>query len=503
MYKKQWILFLLLTILLVIARLPSFVEPLENDSGSSAFLARQMIRGETIYDRFHPGHHLPGLHYTIALAFRMFGDDPNAPKLLLLPWTVICALLLYFIGHLYFDEQTGILSALFFVLTSSQRGLAGMTVEMEHFANLPLIAGIFLLIYLFRRYRPAWQFIWLGVVGALSFLYKVNLVAPLVVAGITIPWSAWMTRKEPGAWKTMSSRLIWMAIGFIIPLGIVSAYFASLGLWERFILVFKFGFNYMDAGVMNSAGLPRPFGFPLFWMSVNNFALLFLGLLGVYYLVRHSIPVRSTENLTDIVVSLWLLISMAMAGLRGGGFPHYVLPVVPPLALVASIGISRAYQNWRLVSEKWANLGRSVAVALVILLFFWSNFSLYREYARYKVGRISHPQFLQAVYKDGYISQQISSYLRTHTQPDDFIYLWSLYIDVYYYADRLPPIDIVWPAYASATGSPNRIFEARTKYIVVDIPRQGSLPQWLLDGLAADYELETTIEGSEIYRRIQ
>ncbi len=214
-YKKELILFLLLTILLVVIRLPSFSEPLENDSGANAFFARQLIRGGTLYDVFHPAHHVPGIYYTFELAFRLFGDNANAPKLLLLPWTLACALLLYLMGRTYFDEQTGILSALFFVVITSQRGLAGMTVEMEHFANLPLIAGIFLLLVLFRRQAQDWQFSWLGILGALSILYKVTFIAPLIVAGIAIPLMAWITRKEAGAWKTMLSRLIWMVIGFV------------------------------------------------------------------------------------------------------------------------------------------------------------------------------------------------------------------------------------------------------------------------------------------------
>jgi len=502
-YKKELILFLLLTILLVVIRLPSFSEPLENDSGANAFFARQLIRGGTLYDVFHPAHHVPGIYYTFELAFRLFGDNANAPKLLLLPWTLACALLLYLMGRTYFDEQIGILSALFFVVITSQRGLGGMTVEMEHFANLPLIAGIFLLLVLFRRQAQDWQFSWLGILGALSILYKVTFIAPLIVAGIAIPLMAWITRKEAGAWKTMLSRLIWMVIGLIIPLAIVAAYFASLGLWNRFLLIFQFGLNYFDSGVMDFSNLPPPFGYPLFWMSVNNIALLFLGLIGTYHLARRSIPLRNIDNLTDFIVILWLVISFAIAGLRGGGFAHYCLPVIPPLAFMASMEIRRAYQRWRTSSERFANLGRSVAIASVIFLFVWSNYNLYRNYSIYKLNWISHDKFLQTTYEDGFASQQISNYVKTHTQPDDFIYLWSLHVDVYYYADRLPPIDILWPAYVGATGSPNRIFNPRTKYIILDTSKRWPRPQWMLDGLAANYELETVIEGSDVYRRVQ
>ncbi len=503
MHKKHhWILLILLTLLLIVIRLPSLEEPLENDSGANAFFARQMLRGATLYDVFHPRHHLPGVYYTFELAFKIFGDNPNAPKLLLLPWTLVCALLLYFMGRMYFDEQVGIVAAVFLILVSSQRGLAGMTVEMEHFANLPLIAGIFLLMVLSRRQAPAWQFIWLGVLGALSILYKVTFVAPLVVAGISIPLTAWITRKEPGAWKTMLSRLLWIAIGLIIPLALVAGYFASLGLWQRFLLIFEFGLNYFtDSGLMNSSGLPRPFGFPLFWMSVNNIALLFFGLLGTYRLIRRSIPVRSMDNLMEITLVLWLIASFALVGLRGGGYPHYVLSAIPPLALMASFEIRMAYQRWKISSVKLASAGRSVFITLVIGLFLWSNYSTYHAYMMYKFARISHDGFLQDVFPEEFDTQQISNYLKAHTDSNDLIYIWGNLVEAYYYADRLPPTDILWPAYIATTGSPERIFDPRTKYIVVDKPQRIDRPQWLLDGLAAHYDLEAIVNGQEIYRR--
>src|SRR6266542_1401229 len=100
MRKKDWLLFLLLAALLIIVRLPSFSERLDNDSGANAFFARQMLRGEILYDVFHPAHQLPGIYYTFEFAFWLFGDNPNAPKLFLFPWALASALLLYFMGRM-------------------------------------------------------------------------------------------------------------------------------------------------------------------------------------------------------------------------------------------------------------------------------------------------------------------------------------------------------------------------------------------------------------------
>ena len=508
MYKKTtWICFTVLAFALILPRWPSFEMPLDLDSGANAFFARYMLRGGILYDTFHTGHHLPGIYYTLELAFRLFGDNQLAPKLLLIPWAFACALLMYFMGRTYFDEQTGAVAAVFFVLVSSQGWFAGMTAEMEHFANLPLIAGIFLLFYFLRKQAPSWQFIWLGLLGAVSVLYKISFVAPMLVAGISIPLAAWIARKDAGVWKTMLFRLFWMAIGFILPLAFVAGYFASLGLWERFILVFRFGFNYFgDSNQMMGVGsnLPRPFGFPLLWLSMNNIALLIFGLIASYRLVRRSISLRTMDNLTDLALVLWLIFSMALAGMRGGGFTYYVLPVIPPLAILAAIEICITYQHWKITSsERSANLWRTTSISFVIGLFLWSNFNLYSEYLMYKLGRTSHDEFLQHVENPSYASEQVSNYVKAHTDSNDRIYLWSSNVEVYYFTDRMPPIDMLWPTYVSTTGSPDRIFDARTKYIILDTPERLPRPQWLLDGLAANYALETVIEGREIYRRNQ
>jgi hypothetical protein len=354
-----------------------------------------------------------------------------------------------------------------------------------------------------RRRTASWQFIWVGILGAISILYKITFVAPLIVAGLSILVAAWTTRNEAGAWKTMLSRLVWMTIGLILPLAIVAVYFASLGLWYRFTRVFVFGFTYInDPHLMGGSDLPRPFGFPLFWMSVNNIALLFFGLMGTYHLIRRSIPLRNMDHLTDFAMALWLVISFALAGMRGGGFPHYVLPSIPPLAFIAAIEIRTTYRNWQKTAlRNYALSGAIFLIALVAANFVYTDYELYDQFTRYTLGAISKESFVQKIEPDGYASQEIAQYLKSHTTQNDFIYIWSIHVEPYYYADRVPPIDILWPSYVGATGSPTRIFNPQTKYIVLDTPDRWLRPQWLMDGLAANYKLETVIDDREIYRR--
>ena len=121
----------------------------------------------------------------------------------------------------------------------------------------------------------------------------------------------------------------------------------------------------------------------------------------------------------------------------------------------------------------------------------------------YKFGKISHSEFHKNVDEDEFVFNEIGDYLRKHTYENDLIYIWSIHVEVYYYTDRNPPIDILWPFYVAATGSPNRVFDPRTKYIVVDKLEKIEHPQWLIDGLASNYHLETIIENRAVYRRIE
>jgi len=204
--------------------------------------------------------------------------------------------------------------------------------------------------------------------------------------------------------------------------------------------------------------------------------------------------------LTDLTLAFWLISSFALAGLRGGGFAHYVLVVIPPLALMGGIEISLSYQRWLVTSsKKQAFVGASVMAALIIMNSLWMNYDLYLQYIPGKSAQISYENSYYQHYQDS--QKAIINYIKSHTKPDDFIYIWSTNLQEYYYADRLPPIDILWPEYVTATGLPERIFTPRTKYIVVDDIKKR--PQWLLDGLDQSYYLESTIYGTEIYGRVQ
>ncbi|GAB1471043.1 hypothetical protein MASR2M66_19210 [Chloroflexota bacterium] len=494
--KTTLVCFIALALLTILLRLPTLTLVLDTDSSVNAFFARQLMRGETLYDKFHTAHHLPAAYYTFVLAFQLFGDNPAAPKLLLIPVTLAAAWLIFFVGRSYFNDLTGILGAFLFVLGTSQFYLAGTTAEMEHFANLFMIASVFLFLALLKQKSAPAQFIWVGVLGAVSILYKILFIAPLTAIGVGLFYSAWMERAQVGNIKKLLLRLTAIGAGVIIPLAGVVLYYAHLGLLQRFLLVFTLGFKYANDPSLIIL-FPKPFGFPLFMLAMNNIVLLVISLIGTYRLSRRVIQQHGSENPNDLILVSWLIFSLILAGFRGGGYQHYVLIVIPPLALTAAYEIAYSYQSWQKTSsQKLARFGAGILTALIVLFFLGRNFELYRYYFPSLPNQENTPQHRQA----GQI--EVFDYIRAHTTYEDFIYVWSIDLQAYYYADRLPPIDILWPSYVSATGPPKRIFNPRTKYIVMSDAATFARPAWLLKGIEENYFLETTLNGMELYRRV-
>jgi hypothetical protein len=296
--KRTLFILFLLALTAILPRIPWLELPLENDSGANAFIARQLFQGERLYDRFHTAHHLPGIYYTFELSFHLFGDSPTSPKLLMFGFVAVTCWLIYWLGLEFADEMTGILGAIFYGLVSAQELFSGTTAAMEHFANLLLTATMFLLIRLIHRNSDSLHFFWIGILGAFSILFKIVYAAPIASAGFIILAWAWLDRKKNGTAKAFFLRIGAITLGFILPLIFVSVYYASQGLWDRFMLVFKLGFSYFTSDEVSTLGFPRPFGFPLFITGVNNVALLAFGLLGAYRLIRAAFPLQTTQYLT-------------------------------------------------------------------------------------------------------------------------------------------------------------------------------------------------------------
>jgi hypothetical protein len=488
-------------------------QPFHNDCGAIAYHARLIVRGEPLYGTHHPAHHMPAVYYTYALAFLLFGDSVWAVKFLLLLWTIVTVYLLYRLGALLMDRATGLLAAIFYVILSAHVLLYGTTAEIEPFANLPRIAATLVLIRLIIRHAPAWKFVFVGVLSAVTFLFKAVYLSPVAMAGFVLLAKLWQTRATAGMWRATVMRALWIGVGFAAGLLPVVAYFGLLGLLPRFCLAFTMGQGYVNFRNTASVGPQYWLFYPLLGLAVNNAALLTFSLAGLLVVgiskLRRNHPVQNKQSSTAIYVAVWYILSFVEAGITRVFFRHYYLLIVPPWALLAAwllLKIHRDVKNQVRAANRFAaTLFLTVLLAIALFISVRQNFDYYYHYARYKLGLETYQDFLLNGWPSEGLHlvrvQELADYVKEHTSPTDHIYYWSGDVQIYYLADRRCPIDIIWPLYAEATGSYQRIFAPQTKYVIVgesnNIPRS----DWLHTELAKKYRRETVIRDQEIYRR--
>jgi 4-amino-4-deoxy-L-arabinose transferase-like glycosyltransferase len=508
--RRSILLFVIFFIIVAFFRWPSVDELLDNDSGAKAYHARLILQGEPLYTTHHPGHHLPGTYYTYALAFILFGDNPQAPKLFLIPWITLNAFLVFQLGKQLRNDTTGLLAAFFFIMVSSHPWIKGTTGQTELFADLPRTASIWLCLILLKKKSGQWLFIFPGILCGLALLFKTIYVSSPLVVGLSILLDSWKIEEKKLDIKKFLGRSVWAALGFFLVIGSVVSYYALTGILPRFMEVFTLGEEYVGSFNTLLSWLFIVYS-PLIVILSTNYALLILSIVGLISILRSSFTSGLKDKVTWIYglsISAWFLLSIIEAGIPRSTFEHYALLVIPPLAILAAYEIMVIQENYlkqRNSSKRGWHLNWAfVWLIAIIEINAFLGFQYYTQFTRYKLGLSTYTEFLASVPRRGplYVNAvQLANYLKANTTPEDRVFLWSDNVMVYYYADRRSPIDLIWPVNIQARGRFDNIFTPQTKYVIFGDNSVSPKPAWLPEDFNQLYEYETTIGDALVYKR--
>jgi hypothetical protein len=490
----------ILSLLIVLWRLPLLDKPLDDDSAANAYGARLILQGEPLYSTYHPGHHMPAIYYIYTLAFMLIGDSPAAIRFFLSLWLIPTAYLLYVLARTLVDQKGSWLAVIFFVLLTSDYTLEGHAPEIEQFANLPRIGATLLLITFLNSKTKDWYLLWIGLVAAICFLLKAVYVTPLILSGVVLLTQFWSQRSQAGVTYRLIKQLLWLGAGLALGFMPVIAYFGVIGLLPRLALVFTLGQGHVSLTDFSPLFI---FLFPLSGLAIANLPLLILALAGALLMpLDKSLPIPS-----KYLIPLWLFLSFIEAGLSRKAFPHYYLLITPALCLIAAWLVTQPY---RLLKSKAIGL----AVPLILLcaiggVYLFINGGYLSHYVRYKTGQETYRDFVlnswPPVGSMFVALQDIATYIKIHSDPEDRIYIYSEEVQLYYLTNRRCALDFIWIIYLEHPAIPGglpemqrRLFAPTTEFIVIAQPDP---PAWLTTGLAKDYHLVETIAERQIYQR--
>ncbi len=316
----------------------------DSDEAFYAESSREMVASGdwlTPHYNYEPRFQKPVLYYWLTSAtYLVTGPSEFSARL----WAAIAGLGLVLVtaaaGRRWYDEATGLLAGAIVATSFGYFSIGRMALP-----DLPLTFCITLAIWAalvstLEQERNPRKFVILAAVGlGLGFLMKgpVGLIIPLLVIVPVLMIERRSIALEPGD----------ILLGFVVMLAIALPWYVVMWITHgtAYLQGFFIGDNF-ERFATERFNDPRPWWFylPVVAGGMLPWTPLALAWLGP---ITQLLRGRRSIGTIDLRLLMWAILPLAFYSLSVGKQPRYVLPVLPPLALLLASSIVERTQEWR------------------------------------------------------------------------------------------------------------------------------------------------------------
>jgi 4-amino-4-deoxy-L-arabinose transferase-like glycosyltransferase len=393
---------LLLTVFL---RIPSLVHPRAiDDEAVYSVVGNQIAEGGRPYvDAVE--RKPPLLFWTYAAIIKM-GGEYNWPFLhaAALLWVVATMAGFYAIGRGLFNPLTGLFAALLYSLYQPWLKFIDLAFNGEVVMNLPIVWG-WAIAFSKSRSRARPELLVSGMLLCASFLLK----QPAAIAAIPLGLYFLLPSYQKSRGITFSTGVLQAAVftaGFFGTLALT-----GLILWKQGILRDTIYWTITNHTVAH-----------IFWTTGFLHTLAFLGaclplVLGSVISYRNRAGLWATHSAERTALAGLVIVSAIGAAAGARFYPHYYIQLIPPLAILAAPVFAHVFST---PNNRPLWLKPSVVTAALVITFL--AFSI-----TYWIGEVPSRKPTEA-----------GEYVRTHSKPDDRIFVWGQNPEMYLDAQRRP-----------------------------------------------------------------
>lgn len=409
-------------------RLPSLNLLLDRDEGEYASLAWLWRSGNGLPYRDWLEQKPPLAIAMNALAQRLCGDGVYGLRLLSMAWILATVLGVFFLVEILARRGRmgsrlsreprfraaaagfGALAAAFLLSSVRTQGLAANT---ETWQTLPLLGALGALYAPGPRDIRFGHYLAAGFCIGLAALFKQTAFAAVLI----LPWAS---QDRDG---NFFACVLWTLAGALAPWVLVWGYFESKGAGLDFLqCTVAYNQGYLVQGLAGAwrraLGLSR-------WLVPECGAWLWLAFLGWRSLGR--------ERARRAWLGAWLAVGFVAFAASGRFYPHYVIVLLPPLAVLAGLGLlglipgapgwtaQRAPRALRAGLAVWALCG-----------YLWADGSLWTRPSA--ADRTAHLYGLKTLVN----APAAAARLRELCSPSQDLFIWGDDAELYYLAQRRP-----------------------------------------------------------------
>jgi hypothetical protein len=429
--RPRWLVLALACLAFVLLfGLPTIIVPLDTDQVLYSLGARTILDGGQLYrDLWEIKPPLVFLIYTVP--FAIAGEHMEAVRVLDLINTAVAMTAVFLLGRRFFSERAGILAAAFYGFTYLTWHTPSLA-DAESFMAAPLVFAF--LLYRPEDGRPD-AALRAGAAGfLLGLVFALKATALVFLLGLP---AAELLLRDRTSW-TREGALQRLAIavgGFLIVQVAVTLYLAGAGVLNDFVGIQRHYTAHYNAYRYAPEGSHLRFLLQATWnwITSTSFLVVPAGVALFFALFR--------PRQAGGVYLIALLSLLGVLGLwwQGKMFDYHWLMVVPLLALLAGYAVDQLVALFATLSRSQARAATALlAVSLLALAFqpLLNTYDGYRILVRYADGSMSRRQ-VEAHYLPLYAeNHQLVDYVRANSGPDDRIFIWGLWPQVYFWLDR-------------------------------------------------------------------
>ncbi len=435
--KKSWIEryqgLILIVLGLIVLRIPSLFEPYwYGDEGIYLTLGMALRKGLVFYRDIHDNK--PPLLYLVAAA----AQTQFWFRFILLWWQVLTTVVVYKLAEILFTTDKSyrdyknyknrgalLVTILFVALVT---GFEGNIANGEIFMILPVVTGMWIIVQNknYKSYNK-YKYFLAGVMFSAGFLFKVpaGLDFAAAMAFLVLTWD-----KSYKDYKNYNiKRIGLLGAGFAIPILISVVYYAKQGAFEPYVrsaLMQNVGYlQSWKTGNQSSSGFATESGL------MGRAGGLFLATAAIWWAGK-----RLKVDWQSQFVGLWFIYSLFGALLSQRPYPHYLIQVAAPAAILVGLVI---YGKQTAARAGLLGLG-AAGVLAYFSIGFWgypilAYYQNFLDFSLMKKTRNEYFSYFGSRVVDNY---RLAGYLRAATNERERIFVWGDEPFIYPLAGRLP-----------------------------------------------------------------
>ena len=353
--------------------------------------------------------------------------------------------------------------------------IESFTLSGELLASLPAILSLLCFVFYLEGRERGWSsnrlLLSLAGAGALTGIALLVKQSAFDAGLAAVVFLLWRERRRGLAPAAV------LVGGALVPIAIAAVSAARLGDWVYAVVGYRFSGDSIATGSLTGRGHQL-------WLSLPPAGKA----LGVLALLAAAGWRRS-----PLLARIWL--GAAMLGVLGGGnfHPHYYLQLVPPLSMLAAVGVRTLWLSAPrpAIAAAAAAAAATLAVAIPVA---WATPARQAQTIWPSDPHLVHDAAL-------------ARYVRAHTGPRQRVLAVWADADLYYLADRRPAVRYLWSRnVASIPGALRAVHRAlatrRAELVLVVQPPAKLDPSGRTAALLRrEYRRVTRIGGASVYRR--